>query len=91
MRTYPSLTIGAGNLRLLSFYDQVSGADMVLVGRCNDLQCSSATFAETILGSSVSSVTISPSGNPLVSFKNTTFSDVSLCGSWFCTTFFRRR
>lgn len=86
----PTITGATPGLGVLQIADISSST--IKIGTCNNLECSSATFSSAIQGGSPSSLTISPSGNPLVSYLNPSgFLETTLCGSWFCVPYLRYR
>jgi hypothetical protein len=89
---HPSVTIGAFGLGAISFQDFIAGNNSVSIASCHNLSCSSASFSDWIIGTSISAITIAPSGNPLVGFSNIAGQlAVVQCSDWFCTPFYHRR
>jgi hypothetical protein len=89
---YPSVTIGAFGLGIISFQDFQFGTNTISIANCNNLACSTATFSDWLMGASPSAITISPTGNPIVTERNLAGTLTStLCSDWFCTPNYRRR
>ncbi len=89
---HPSVTIGAFGLGIISFEDFIAGNPSVSIANCHDLSCNSATFTDWIIGTSVSAISIAPSGNPLVSYKNMGGQlSLYMCSDWFCLSHYHRR
>jgi len=89
---HPSVTIGAFGLGIISFQDFTFGSNSISIANCNDLACNSATFNDWFNGTSMSAISIAPSGNPLVGFTNFVGQlNLIHCSNWFCQPFYHRR
>jgi hypothetical protein len=90
----PMVTIGAAGLGVITFFDIISGNNTQAVAHCNDLLCSAVTEAAWIISKSPPAITISPTGNPLLTSPGIGVGgplQVILCQDPFCVQYFRRR
>jgi hypothetical protein len=96
---YTSVTIGADNLPLISYYHEnsSSGSGHLKVAHCTDTTCSSAVLA-TVDNSApevgrFTAVTIGADGLPLIAYYDFSNQDLKAahCSNVFCTPYFRRR
>ena len=90
----PMVTIGAAGLGVITFYDMFgSTVPVLVVAHCHDLLCSSTTETNWMSGMSPPAITISPTGNPLLTSpgQGSGLLQVFLCRDPFCAEFFRRR
>lgn len=90
----PNITIGAFGLGIISFFDMPQGFNTIMVANCNNPPCSSATFYPAALNTGWPSwITITPSGNPLITYPDIGFTTLiaQFCSSPFCVPFYRRR
>ena len=88
------MTIGAGGLGLISYYDTTNGD--LKVAHCSDVTCSSATLATLDSTGNVgeyTSVTIGADGLGLISYYDVGNGNLKVahCANAFCTPYFRRR
>lgn len=94
MNPQPMVTIGAGGYGVITFFDLLGAAlaPTQFVAHCNDLLCSTVSETTWLAGNSPPAITISPSGNPLLTAPDLTgLLRISLCGDPFCANYFRRR
>ena len=91
---YPSITIGADGLGLISYYDLTN--DDLKVALCDNTACTSATTSTLDSVGAVgdqTSITIGADGLGLISYHDWTNKNLKVahCGNTFCAPYFRRR
>jgi len=85
---YTSVAVAAGNVPVVSYYDQTNG-DLKVV-RCNDANCATSSTATPDSGGDVgryNSLRLDGSGNPVISYYDATNHRLKVlhCGSPACT------
>lgn len=94
MNPQPMVTISAAGLGVITFWDTIgmAGTPTQVVAHCNDLLCSTVTEQTWIVSLSPPAITISPTGNPLLTAPSIGgLLQVVLCQDPFCAQYFRRR
>ena len=92
---YTSITLGADGLPVISYYDLTNG--VLRVAKCGNAACTGASTITTVDSAGnvglFSSITLGADGLPVISYYDSTNSDlkVAKCTSATCVPFVRRR